>query len=362
MAARFSYDIRLGVRSLLPGPAAFAASFFVTSIFASACAPPRTAETHIAKEAATELETEPARASYELTADEVFVRDGLKRHVKRLAQEIGERNGQKGWELADAADYLASELESLGYAVDRQGFEVGAVAAQNLSVTVRGGQRGDQVFIVGAHYDSPPAEPGFEAALSTAAVLELARMMQGAKLERTLRFVFFAVGESTGGDPELRGANRYARKAVFEAKGPRDVGLPEAVRKASALENFGVLTVASLGDLTTHAPAGRLVVPVGSDAAAWKLKSVLAQSFHDEAVELSSVPLNASDGDARSFSDVGIPALEIGEDLSAGPTQSGFSERQFDQAAIVVMRIRQALGDILIERATNDGMVTPGTP
>jgi len=299
----------------------------------------------------------------ELTFDEKIVSEGLKRHVSRLAVQIGERNGTKSWELAESSDYVAGELEALGYPVERQGYELGSVAAQNLSVTVAGGARGDELFVVGAHYDSPASAPGFESALSVGAVLELARIMRAARVERTLRFVFFALGELPDIVGEARGARQFARKMAHDARGAAASGLPEAVQKASEIENFGVMTLASLAALgNAVGPGARLLVPVSANQSAWKLESILAQAFHDDVTELSSVPLADRESDAQAFNEQGIPCLEIGQLGSSGlGTQqlSSLSDQQFNEAAQVVMRIRQALGDLVIERGTNDGTVTP---
>src|SRR5262245_49869270 len=72
----------------------------------------------------------------------------LRRDVTELSQKIGERNADKKWELASASDYVASELEAAGYTLDRQGYEVGEIVAQNLEVQVGGGARGEEIVVV----------------------------------------------------------------------------------------------------------------------------------------------------------------------------------------------------------------------
>ncbi len=301
----------------------------------------------------------------ELSVDEVMIVDGLRRHVQAVAFEIGERNGGKAWELAETADYVATQLEGLGYHIERQGYEVGAASAQNLTVTIRGGSRGYQVFYVGTHYDSPPSMRGVDTALTTAALLELARLMKGARLERTLKLVFFATGTSSTGDDQGRGAWHFARRAALEATKPADEGLPEAVRKASEVENFGALTLQALRPLRSPEAAqpDMLEVPLSLDTAAWKFESLLSKVMSDEAMRTSSIPLHTSKSDSLAMSEAGIPTVQLGIGPRGEAPASGIlTEEELEAAGRVVMKIRQALGDILVERATNDAMVTPGLP
>lgn len=172
----------------------------------------------------------------------------LKRHVEQLAGEVGERNPGRVWELASAADYVAAELEGAGYAVDRQGYEVndGTVAAQNLGVELSGGRRGDEVVVVGAHYDSAPGSPGADDnATGTAAVIELARSLRNFTPERTLRFVCFTNQEGPFFQTPHMGSSVYAKRAAergekivamlsidgigYYADSPNDRHYPEAL-------------------------------------------------------------------------------------------------------------------------------------
>src|SRR5687768_1134414 len=68
----------------------------------------------------------PAQLS-ELSTRERELEKELRRTVQELAVAIGERNPDKKWELAEASDYLAIQLEEAGYAVERQGYELGEV-------------------------------------------------------------------------------------------------------------------------------------------------------------------------------------------------------------------------------------------
>jgi Peptidase family M28 len=139
----------------------------------------------------------------------------LKKDVTELSQKIGERNVDKKWELASAADYLAGALEDMGYSVRRQGYEIDGVAAQNLEVELRGGKSPDEIVVVGAHYDSAPGSPGADDnASGVAGVLCLARSFKTSTPERTLRFVLFALEEPPYFQTPNMTSLRYARASA----------------------------------------------------------------------------------------------------------------------------------------------------
>src|SRR5882762_2302168 len=89
-----------------------------------------------------------------LTAEQAALRDEVKRHVEKLAGEIGERNVLLPKQLAAAADYIESTFTNVGHKVSRQSFQAGGELCQNLEVEIRGATRPEEIVVVGAHYDS----------------------------------------------------------------------------------------------------------------------------------------------------------------------------------------------------------------
>ena len=77
-----------------------------------------------------------------LTAEEATLRHRLAGHVSALAGDIGERNLRRYDALKQAAQYIDTHLEDLGYAVVPQEYQVEGKAVENLtgsfSVAVRG--------------------------------------------------------------------------------------------------------------------------------------------------------------------------------------------------------------------------------
>src|SRR5690606_17824902 len=120
-------------------------------------------------------EPKPALA---LTPAELQLRKELMTHVRQLSEELGERTTSQHWELAGAADYLASQWEGMGYTIERQGYDVGEIVAQNLEVSVSGGELGRESIIVGAHYDTLPGSRGAAGATGVAALLALSKLFR----------------------------------------------------------------------------------------------------------------------------------------------------------------------------------------
>ncbi|GAB4352758.1 MAG: hypothetical protein Kow0060_02830 [Methylohalobius crimeensis] len=115
-----------------------------------------------------------------------FLTESLRRHVYRLADEIGERNVFHPLALKEAENYLADTWQALGFPVQRQVYEVEGVPSTNLEVTLPGRDH-DQILVVGAHYDSVLGCPGAnDNGSGVAVLLELCRLLQSLSLPRFL--------------------------------------------------------------------------------------------------------------------------------------------------------------------------------
>lgn len=128
-----------------------------------------------------------------LTPEQIALQEELRRHVRRLAGEIGERNVFAPGGLGAAADYIATELAATGRTVTRQGFEVRGILCQNLEIQIPGATGMGEVLVIGAHYDSVSGSPGADDnASGVAALLALAKIFAAQPTARSLRFVAFA--------------------------------------------------------------------------------------------------------------------------------------------------------------------------
>jgi hypothetical protein len=149
------------------------------------------------------------------SADETRLAGDLRRHVEAIAAR--EHNQFKPAALEEAARYLESTLSGFGFSVQKQGFRTAMGDVRNLEVEVAGGE---EVVIVGAHYDSVFGAPGGnDNGSGVAATLELARALRDARPARTLRFVFFVNEEPPFFEGMDMGSRRYALRA--KEKGER---------------------------------------------------------------------------------------------------------------------------------------------
>lgn len=141
------------------------------------------------------------------------IASGLRPHVERLAGDIGERNTQHPKALESAAQYIETELKSLGYVSKRQVFVASGQQVANIETEVQGTATPNEIVIVGAHYDSVFGTPGAnDNGSGVAAVLEVARLFRGKALGRTVRYVFFVNEEPPYFQGEQMGSLVYAKR------------------------------------------------------------------------------------------------------------------------------------------------------
>lgn len=128
----------------------------------------------------------------ELSDAEVRLRDELLSDVEKLAGEIGERNVGHYENLKAAADFIEGSLKEAGYEVRRQWYEVEGKRCSNIEVEIKGEEKGEEILVIGAHYDTVYGSPGAnDNGTGVAALLALARGFAGRGAAGTVRFVFF---------------------------------------------------------------------------------------------------------------------------------------------------------------------------
>jgi uncharacterized protein with PIN domain len=155
----------------------------------------------------------------------------LRDHVFHLAAEIGERNVGHYEALRAAAAYIRSEWQELGYAVESQTYPVGEHVCENLEIAIPGTDKADEIILAGAHYDTVLGSPGADDnASAVAALIELARMLRGAALRRSVKLVAFVNEEPPFFYFGQMGSRIYARAA--RARG-------DDIRLMLALEMLG---------------------------------------------------------------------------------------------------------------------------
>jgi Zn-dependent M28 family amino/carboxypeptidase len=148
----------------------------------------------------------------------------LKQDVTHLAAEIGPRNIFHYEALQKAAGYIESSLTGVGYPPRRQVYETRGLGFVNISAELTGGKHGDQIVIIGAHYDTHKDSPGAnDNGSAVAALLELARYFARGATAYTLRFVFFTNEEAPFTRRKDMGSRVYAREC--RERGDNVVGM-----------------------------------------------------------------------------------------------------------------------------------------
>ncbi len=154
-----------------------------------------------------------------LTDKERLIHDNLKHHVMELAGRIGERNVWRTGSMAAAASYIRAEFEAAGYEINIQSFPSRGETLNNLEAVLPGHDAADEIIVVGAHYDSVAGSPGADDnASGVAALLELARLLAGTTLSRSVYFVAFANEEAPFFYGDEMGSNLYAARAQAQGK------------------------------------------------------------------------------------------------------------------------------------------------
>jgi hypothetical protein len=169
-----------------------------------------------------------------LSAAERQSADNLRRHVVALAGRIGERNVWRPAALAEAAGYIRDSLAGQGYTVLAQPYTSQGVAVENLEIVLPGSRVPGEIVIAGAHYDSVVGSPAAnDNGSGVAALLEIARLLAGSALPRTVRLVAFVNEEPPFFYGTEMGSRVYAERA-------RQRG--EQIRAMLSLETMGYYT------------------------------------------------------------------------------------------------------------------------
>jgi Zn-dependent M28 family amino/carboxypeptidase len=117
-------------------------------------------------------------------------------------------------DLERAALYIHHEFLRMGLTVRKDSFQWGNQWFHNVVAEKRGISSPDQIFLVGAHYDTVPGSPGADDNASAVAVLlEVARNIQRVTVGCTIRFIAFSLEECG-----YIGSTHYAGRAKTEGE------------------------------------------------------------------------------------------------------------------------------------------------
>jgi len=139
----------------------------------------------------------------------------LRVHVTQLATAIGERNFWRPGTLAAAADYIRSVWQSQGHQVSvLPCYTLQGQSCENLEITIGASSDTPGIVLAGAHYDTVRGSPGADDnASGAAALLEIARLLEGLRSPRSLKLVAFVNEEPPFFRSRLMGSQVYAQAA-----------------------------------------------------------------------------------------------------------------------------------------------------
>jgi hypothetical protein len=147
------------------------------------------------------------------THEEAELSSALQLIVKKLAEEIGERNYLNIDKLNTAADFIEQSFSLTGLSVQRQTYSIAGKVYYNIEAEKKGVRRAGKVVVVGAHYDSVTGSPGAnDNGSGIAALLALARAFSVRDMSQTIRFVAFANEEPPFFWTKQMGSYVYAKR------------------------------------------------------------------------------------------------------------------------------------------------------
>ncbi len=136
----------------------------------------------------------------------------LNQIVTVLAREFGFRSYRDAERLEKAADFISDQCISFGYQVTKQPFLFRGKTYYNVIAELTGKSFPEKILVVGAHYDSVQTTPGADDnASGVAGLLALSRLLAGTPLNKTVRFVAFALEEMPTYRSSKMGSYQYAQ-------------------------------------------------------------------------------------------------------------------------------------------------------
>jgi Zn-dependent M28 family amino/carboxypeptidase len=135
----------------------------------------------------------------------------LRLAVAKLSREIGVRTYQDIDRLDKTVQYISGEFTAFGYQVKHQSFKFAGNTYQNVIAELKGGTSPEKLLIIGAHYDTVRTTPGADDnASGVAGLLRLAKLLANRPLDKTVRFVAFALEEPPTYRTKNMGSYHYA--------------------------------------------------------------------------------------------------------------------------------------------------------
>jgi len=274
----------------------------------------------------------------------------LKRHVYKLAHEIGDRSIFRYEKLIDAERYITEQFQSFGYKVEFQEYTLYNKPVKNIIVTKIGRQRPEEIIILGAHYDTCGNPGADDNASAVAGLLEIARFISDKQTNSSLKFIAFVNEEP----PFFKTENMGSRVYIRAAKESR-----EDIKATLILEMIGYYTDKLYSQRYPpifgmfHPNRGNFIAVVGNFPSRWLVKEVISNFKKETQFPIRSVITFSSIAgvdfsDHWSFWQEGYPAVMITDtsfyrNLNYHTSSDTYETLNYENMAEVVKGLSAAL-------------------
>ncbi len=147
-----------------------------------------------------------------LTAQQDEALSRMQLHTVKLSRGIGGRRTRLPKSLLATEHYIQAIWEDQGYEVRRQTYQAHGGDVHNLEIEIEGKSKPQEIFIVGAHYDSPHGSPGADDnASGCMALLALAEALVEYGPMRRSVLLLWLTAEEDG----LRGSRAFVQQPTL---------------------------------------------------------------------------------------------------------------------------------------------------
>jgi len=147
--------------------------------------------------------------------DTFFLVNSIKKHINRLAVDIGPRPVTNELSIKKTENYITNYFKNIGLQVQLQQYKYGNYDITNIITGSQKNLLSSKYYVVGAHYDSVPETYGADDNASGIAVLlELARYTMQEKISLPVRFVAFTAEEPPTFGTRYQGSKVFVKSAL----------------------------------------------------------------------------------------------------------------------------------------------------
>ena len=147
--------------------------------------------------------------------DTFFLVNSIKKHINRLAVDIGPRPVTNELSIKKTENYITNYFKNIGLQVQLQQYKYGNYDITNIITGSQENLLSSKYYVIGAHYDSVPETYGADDNASGIAVLlELARYTMQEKISLPVRFVAFTAEEPPTFSTHYQGSKVFVKSAL----------------------------------------------------------------------------------------------------------------------------------------------------